>query len=136
MNTSSPGYSPGHPWFYVRGGVVQMPSAIIARVQASGYRGYRTEIDEADRLAEPARSRELRRIRSEVVGELRRDLSRYREVARALRAWRAGTGPAAIGPFDDVHTAMSLKYRHLYNDFAHLLRLEQLLARQRDLFDL
>jgi hypothetical protein len=35
----------------------------------------------------------------------------------------------------DIHMSMSLKHNHIYNQFAHLLTLDELLGRQRDLFD-
>jgi len=34
----------------------------------------------------------------------------------------------------DIHTGISLKHNHLYNDFAHLLTLDNLLSKQPDLF--
>jgi hypothetical protein len=127
------GYTPGHPWYYVRGGPALPFSVIVADVKARGYRGYRSEIDDVAARPEPQRSTGLRRIRAEVLDELARDVRRYREVVRAYRAWQRGTGPEQIGPFDSVHVAMSLKYNHLANDFAHLLRLDALLARQEQL---
>lgn len=131
-------YLPGHPWYYLLGGPVLMPSAIREAASRSTYHGYRAaDIDKVDAMQEPKRSAALRAIREEVLAELRRDLSRYREVACKLRRYRRET---AHEPFPDisadVHTAISLKHNHLYNDFAHLLRLDALLSRQRDLFDL
>jgi len=67
---------------------------------------------------------------------LRRDLSIYREVVRELRKEREQNPPQE--PFqccNDVHTAMSLKFSHIINDFAHLVYLDDLLSRQADLFD-
>jgi len=36
----------------------------------------------------------------------------------------------------DIHTAMGLKHAHLYNDFAHLIYLENLPDQQQDLFSI
>ena len=132
------GYKPGHPWYYYLGGRILYPSEIRALAVASGYRGYRADdIADADRLAEPRRSAALRQIRNEVVAELQRDLTRYRAVARALRHERASEKPVAPGAScGELHTAMSLKYAHLYNGFAHLQVLDGLLERQPDLFSL
>ncbi|MEM7069357.1 MAG: hypothetical protein AAF478_10785 [Pseudomonadota bacterium] len=67
--------------------------------------------------------------------ELNSDLSDYRVVARKLNQHRKTQGwetpPTCC---DDVHTDMSLKYAHLYNGFAHLHFLDELLNKQKDLF--
>lgn len=130
-------YRPGHPWYYLLGGKVLLPSAICEAVRKAGYQGYRTDIDATDTMSEPKRSTTLRAIRAAVLEELRRDLSRYREVARALRLYRRETTSDPLPDIcADVHTAISLMHNHLYNDFAHLMRLDTLLSHQRDLFDL
>lgn len=126
-------YEPGHPWCYVLGGPVLYPSGILAGVRRQAYQGYRTDIDAGDRLPEPQRSAELRRIRSEILADLRADLSRYRGVVSALRRHRRQPGdhrPECA----DVHVSVSLKHNHLANDFAHLLKIDALLAQQPDLF--
>lgn len=138
MNT--PGhysYAPGHPWYYLLDGPVMKPSDICKAAQKSGYQGYRTDIDKADSAAEPKRSAMLRFIRAEVLSDLRRDLSRYRKVARELRSYRQETAAAPLPKIcAEVHTAMSLKHNHLYNHFARMLRIDALLSYQGDLFDL
>ncbi|MCA0948488.1 hypothetical protein LCM08_26460 [Salipiger pacificus] len=131
-------YSPAHPWFYYLGGPAQMPSRILMRVKAEGVTGYLCgEIDQIDRLAEPQRTAELRTLRARVMDDLRQDISIYRCVVRELRECRRAEDPTAPKCMSaDVHTSMSLKYCHLSNDFAHLVRIDGLLSRQRDLFDL
>lgn len=131
-------YRPGHPWYYLLGGPVLKPSAIREAASRSIYHGYRAaDIDKVDAMQEPKRSAALRAIREEVLEELRRDLSCYREVARELRCYRQETAGSPLPEISaDVHTAISLKHNHLYNDFAHLLRLDAALSRQRDLLDL
>lgn len=131
-------YRPGHPWYYLLGGPALMPSAIREAASRSTYHGYRAaDIDKADAMGEPKRTTALRAIRKAVLDELRRDLGRYREVARELRCYRQETAGSSLPEISaDVHTAISLKHNHLYNDFAHLLRIDALLSRQRDLFDL
>jgi hypothetical protein len=130
------GYRPGHPWFYVLGGMVLMPKEILTEVKASGYQGYMADtIAKADNKPEPQRSESLRQIRAKVHCDLISDLSCYRECARELHQYRItaiynGGGPECR----EIHTSISLKHNHLYNDFAHLVRLDKLLSRQPDLF--
>nr|WP_321440390.1 hypothetical protein [uncultured Hyphomonas sp.] len=130
------GYTAGHPWFYVLGGPVLPPKAIMAEVAISKYRGWmRHDIEKADALAEPKRSAELRKFREKILIDLRRDLSGYREAAFELHTFRRMYPESSANPFhDDAHTAVSLKFSHLFNDFAHLTTLDDLLAVQRDLF--
>ncbi|MEZ5938376.1 MAG: hypothetical protein R3C52_09155 [Hyphomonadaceae bacterium] len=131
-------YSSGHPWYYVLGGAVLFPRQIVNDVHNRGYRGYAaSDIVAADALSEPKRSRMLRDYREKFRDDLKRDLSRYRQCANALRSWREHHALNHNDPeCADVHTNISLKHNHLYNDFAHLIWLEELLSRQRDLFDL
>lgn len=128
------GYDAGHPWYYVLGGRVLYPREIAEDARASRYCGWRERIiRKLDALPEPRRSTELRALRAEVVGEYRRDVSIYRECANALRRDRQIASP--VEPVcDDVHTSLGLKYAHLYNDFAHMRFLDELLNRQPDLF--
>jgi hypothetical protein len=130
------GYSPGHPWYYLLGGAVLMPRAILEQTRASGYRGCSAAaIEAADRLAEPKRSASLRALHQRFYEDLQCDLSRYRACVRNLRLdrkrWRRPERPTQC---DDVHVAISLKHNHLVNDFAHLVWLEELLSQQGDLF--
>lgn len=132
------GYDSGHPWFYLLGGPVLTPKEIREAARASGYGGYLAEdIRQADARPEPQRSTALRSMRAEAQSELIRDVSIYRRVVRELHAYRKGQRDDAPLPSvsAEVHTSMSLKVCHLYNDFAHLLSLDDLLTRQRDLFD-
>jgi hypothetical protein len=131
------GYSSGHSWYYHLGGAPLFPKQIREETRASGYRGYaRDDIEDAGRLAEPKRSQMLRGFQARFRDDLRRDLSRYRECVRNLRLYRVKHTGAPIEPVcDGVHVAISLKHNHLVNDFAHLIWLDELLSRQRDLFD-
>jgi hypothetical protein len=129
-------YSPGHPWYYFLGGRVLPPKAIRAIVRAHGTHGYRRdEIRRAAAQPEPSRSEALRKIRIDVMRSLKSNISIYREVARDLRRYRIETAdqprPAACA---NVHTAMSLKFAHLCNDFAHIDLLDAT-PQQADLFD-
>jgi hypothetical protein len=130
-------YNPGHPWYYVLGGPVLLPSEICLAVKQSGYTGYRTDIEETDKKGEPYRSAELRCIRDDVLMSFWQDISRYRKVVRSLHYYRKTAEPLQEQPkCADIYVSVSLKHNHLYNDFAHLLRLDELLSRQLDLFDL
>ncbi|WP_217805722.1 hypothetical protein [Roseovarius sp. A-2] len=113
------------------------PKVIRFEVRLAGYKGYRREeILSAASKPEPQRSRLLRKIREEVRQSLKQNISIYREVARELHAYRkAHAGEPVPNCSDSVHTAMSLKYAHIYNDFAHLDLLGSL-PQQVDLFDL
>jgi len=129
------GYSSGHPWYYVLGGEVLRPKQILADCRLSDYKGCSAaEIERADRLTEPGRSDTLRQIQQSHLAQLKSDLSRYREYVRALRTDREDGRPPAP-ECRDVHVALSLKHNHLVNDFAHLIYLDDLLSRQKDLFD-
>jgi hypothetical protein len=132
------GYLPGHPWFYHLGGRPLTFKQIRENVRRSGYRGYKAEdIAAIDRKAEPQRSAELRRLRARFLAELKADISRYREVIRDLRWYReSGAQDCTAACCNDVHVAVSLKHNHLYNDFGHLILLDDLLTRQGDLFGL
>ena len=130
------GYSPGHPWYYLLGGAVLKPRTILAQTRASGYRGCSAAaIEEADRQAEPKRSASLRSLQHRFYDDLQRDLSRYRTCVRNLRMYRQKSiGPDKLASCEGVHVAISLKHNHLVNDFAHLVWLDELMARQGDLF--
>lgn len=129
------GYCSGHPWYYNLGGKVLSPKQILESVKASGYQGYmREDIAAADAKAEPQRSELLRALRAKVMDDLARDLSGYRARARELHAFRKVQGEPCEPSCADIHTNISLKHNHLFNDFAHLVWLDELLSHQLDLF--
>jgi len=131
------GYNPGHPWYYLRGGCVQTPRQIIETVKERQYKGYKSDdIQKANSKPEPQRSEALRKIRNEVYEDFRSDLSIYRETVCDLRKYRKEHRLVTekLG-FDQVHGDVALKYNHLFNDLAHLLRLDELLSYQLDLFN-
>lgn len=132
------GYEPGHPWYYLLGGKPLTPKEILEATRHSGYRGYAQErIAALDKLVEPKRSQSLRAQRDKYRSDLRRDIRRYRACIRELRNTvtiiRDGESPIE---WNDVYTALSLKHNHMVNNFGHLILLEELLSKQRDLFDL
>ena len=129
-------YSSGHPWYYKLGGTILKPGQIIERVKAAGYQGYMADdLQAADNKTEPQRSEALRKIKQKVISDYRSDMSCYRELACQLRAIRQQEGQISEGAgCSDLHTSISLKHNHLYNDFAHLIRIDELLSRQPDLF--
>lgn len=126
------GYRPGHPWYYLLGGEVLPPKVIRFEVRLAEYKGYRQEeILSAAAKPEPGRSKALRKIRDEVRQSLKDNISRYREVARELHAYRRSyAGEPVPSCSESVHTAMSLKYAHIYNDFGHLDLGSGLIARK------
>lgn len=133
------GYHAGHPWYYLHGGRVPTFKQIRNEAVGSGYRGYMAEdIDTAAKRAEPKRSEALRKIRAKVLGDLRRDISRYRQVTFKLHDHRRISKICKQKALscDDIHTAMSLKHAHIYNGFAHLNTLDNLPEQQGDLFEL
>jgi len=105
--------------------------------RASGYKGYRADaIAKADNLHEPRRSQVLREIREQVKADLTSDLSLYREFARKLARHRdTGEDSGTDRECADIHVNISLKHNHIYNEFAHLIALDDLLNKQGDLFD-
>jgi len=133
--TNQQSYSPGHPWYYKLGGGVHKPKQILAAVTNDSYQGYMADdIKQADGKHEPQRTSALRNLREAVIIRLHADLERYREVVCDLRRYRI-TNKQEVQPIcSDVHTSMSLKYNHLYNDFAHLVYIDDLLSQQPDLF--
>ena len=131
-------YRAGHPWYYVLGGTVLKPKEIMEKVKARNYEGYMIEdIRKADNKCEPQRSESLRRIKDRVLEDFWNDLSRYRQCATQLRFYdRILDIVEGESVCAEIHTSISLKYNHLYNDFAHLLKLDALLSKQQDLFGL
>lgn len=136
MTINASGYSPEHPWYYLLGGPILRPKQILNMVKDSGDKGY-IEIDKLDRKSEPQRSESLRSLRLKVVSELRNDLSKYRHFAFELKHYRI-THPLQDKYIscDDIHTNICFKHNHIYNDFAHLIQIDKLLAKQLDLFAL
>lgn len=131
-------YCPGHPWYYFLGGKVLTPKQILQSVIQTKYSGYdRDNIAKADQKPEPQRSELLRKLRLKFLNDLKRDLSIYRAVVRKLHAHRKlpSIEQGSVPRCDDVDVAMSLKHNHLFNDFAHLYKIDMLLAQQPDLFD-
>jgi hypothetical protein len=131
------GYCPGHPWYYFLGGRPRRPREILEATRQSGCQGYaREDIKAADAMAEPRRSEVLRALRDKFRADLARDISRYRECVRQLRntVWDIPDGSRVVSS-GEIHTALSLKHNHMVNDFAHLISLDELLTKQRDLFD-
>ncbi len=135
---SPQGYGAGHPWHYVLGGAVPYPKQIQAQVIARGYRGYmERDIKAASHKPEPQRSEALHTIKAKVLEDLRGDLSRYRTLARKLQTHREKHGWILERPeCHDIHSGLSIKFAHLYNDFAHLNFIATLPDQQRDMFDL
>ena len=130
------GYSAGHPWYYLLGGVVLSPKQIREATRQSSYQGYaRNDIHAADRKAEPKRSATLRQYREKFEADLKQDLRFYRRMALTLHRYRKQRGIAETPVCsDDIHMAMSLKHNHLVNGFAHLILIDELLNQQGDLF--
>jgi len=134
-NTESKGipYQTSHPWYYVLGGKVLKPSQIKENVIKSAYQGYLAEdIEIAARKSEPQRSIALRKIKDSVNKRLYFDLSRYREVTRELHMHRKKS-ITKEPQCDSIHTSLSLKHNHIYNGFAHLVKIDELLSDQPEL---
>ena len=131
------GYHAGHPWYYLLDGDIPTLKQIQAEAIASGYQGYAAaDIAAIDSKPEPKRSELLRAKKTKFETDLREDISRYRKLVRELRQYRRDNRLTEIPVCcDDIHTSMSLKHAHLYNDFAHLHYLDELLNKQKDLFD-
>lgn len=126
-------YGAGHPWYYVLGGPLLGPASIRRAVLERGYRGYLAqEIDAANNKSEPQRSEALRCLKQQALCDFRQSLLRYRQLARELRAFRM-SGQTET-ECTDLHTAISFKHNHLFNDIAQLIVLDHCLSQQRDLF--
>lgn len=66
------------------------------------------------------------------MSRLRSDLSRYRRVVFLLHEHRKETSEITCA---EVHTSVSLKHNHIYNELAHLAWIDDLLSVQLDLFE-
>ena len=128
-------YNAGHPWYYKLGGTILRPKEILATVKLSGYQGYMADdIVRIDKKAEPERSKALREIKGKCVKDLWKNISCYRNLAHKLRFERKLSGIDALsGSSNELHTSMSLKHNHIYNDLAHLNYLNTLFT-QFELF--
>ena len=128
-------YNAGHPWYYKLGGTILMPKEILTTVKLSSYQGYMAaDIERIDKKAEPERSKALREIKDKFVKDLWRDISCYRNLAHKLRVERKTSSIDALSfSCNELHTSMSLKHNHIYNDLAHLNYLDGLL-KQFELF--
>ncbi len=133
------GYRSGHPWYYVRGGRVLRLKEIREAARASGYKGYRErDINAADCKDEPRRSEILRAMRMLALNNLHRDISCYRELKRRLFQYRRSLKSQFENgsPCKDIHVNISLKHNHMFNEFAHLIVIDELLSQQGDLFEM
>ncbi len=131
------GSSAGHPWYYFLGGRVLTPKEIWQSTKDSGYQGYaRDDIEKADQMSEPKRSETVRAFQRRFDDELRCDMAIYRQCALKLHRQRDTLYQSTKeSGCRSVDTDMSLKTSHLINGFAHLIWLDELLAKQKDLFD-
>lgn len=130
-------YDSGHPWYYRLGGKILTPKEILASVKENGYRGYRADdLAKIEARPEPQRSQALRSLRLTVLTELKHDLHGYRRVVRALNLHRKENADSPQQEPDDIwlFTNVGLKHNHLYNDFAHLAVIDEMLMQQPDLF--
>ncbi|PTW61688.1 hypothetical protein C8N35_102403 [Breoghania corrubedonensis] len=135
MDATFHGYHASRPWYYLLGDPILKPRAIKALATASGYRGYRAdEIVAVDRLLEPKRTRKREAIERQVLLKLRTDLARYRELAHYLRIRKGFEGVSGNpSQCEDMDVALSLKFAHVYNGYAHVAVLEQLGSHQMSL---
>ncbi|WP_022694718.1 hypothetical protein [Ponticaulis koreensis] len=130
------GYDPGHPWYYLLGGKVLGPKSILKSVIARDYRGHIDEIKDAEALCEPRRSEQLRRLRNRITNQYKADLERYRELVRELQQHRLSDRlKDSVRLCEPVHSSLALKHNHIYNELAHLRRINAALCVQRDMFD-
>ena len=132
------GYHSGHPWYYLLGGKVLTLKQICNVVYEGSYRGYRAdEIRAIAKRREPQRTAAIRKIRHDIIIELKADISRYRICVFQLHAHRRATDGLDIPNIcNDIHVSVSLKHNHIVNGFAHLALLDELPAQQGDLFAL
>lgn len=129
------GYPVGHSWYYRLGGDILKPKAIRDYVVAAGFAGYLAEeITVADRMDEPARSAKLRAMKARTADDIRSDLRRYREIASEIRSLRQAGIVTNTCVTTCPYLAISLKFAHLSNGFAHLNRIDDLLTQHGDLF--
>lgn len=124
-------YNKGHPWYYVLGGKIPTLKEIKQDAEISSYNGYRAE----DIKKCSQNNSKLKLLREQVRESLKNDISRYRQVALELHKYRKTTTEICDPICKDVHVNMSLKYNHIFNEFAHLKYIRRSLSYQPDLFD-
>ncbi len=129
-------YSSGHPWYYLLGGKILPPRKILQDAIACKYQGYaRDDIAAIHKKSEPVRSESLRKLKAKFYADYKQDLSRYRQLACQLHKERkAGLDNPENPTCRDIHTNISLKHNHLFNNLAHLHYIDELLSFQTDLF--
>ena len=123
-------YDSGHPCYYALGGDVLSIKQIWKLVHASGYKGYRR--DEIGKLY--GNDPKLKALKEEVISSLNKNISGYRKLAFSLHRYRLEEGLIKQEPCCDVHTNISLKHNHIYNDLAHLTYIDKQLSGQLELF--
>ncbi|CAE7394299.1 unnamed protein product, partial [Symbiodinium microadriaticum] len=119
------GYKPTHPWYYVLGGAIPTPRQIKSYGLVTGLPDFMLEnVIAANNKPEPQRSAELQLLRQKALKRLRQHLSRYRQVASALRAHRlTENGDPA---FDEKHSDIAFKFTHTCIAFAVLQTIDKL----------
>ncbi|MEQ9230595.1 MAG: hypothetical protein RIF46_07915 [Cyclobacteriaceae bacterium] len=126
-------YHSGHPWYYVLGGKTLSVREIQKEAKESGYKGYLK--DDITKIR--GDNEKLRRLKSKVKDNLKKDISIYRKNVFALHQFNRVNKASITKPVcEDVHLSVSLKMSHLTNGFAHLNYIDELLSQQPDLFDL
>lgn len=130
------GYSAGHPWYYKLGGPIIGPKSLSLKVKMEGRTGYMDhDIDRLDLAAEPKRTETLRKLKTQILQDLDRDIRCYRDCARALVKQRRDEDHVSDPSLSNaVEGSMARKFVHLYNGFANLAHVSRVLDRQLDLF--
>jgi hypothetical protein len=124
-------YSTGHPWYYVLGGKILSLKEIWQEVDTATYKGYlEAEIDKAS-----GNTRKLQEMKTKAIVRVKEDISRYRQCALELHRYRKALPKDWHPECDDIHTAMGLKRNHIFNEFANLKQINELLQQQPTLFD-
>jgi hypothetical protein len=124
-------YKTGHPWYYVLGGKVLTLKEIWQEADTASYRGYlESEIDKA-----AGNNAKLNVLKTEAIARLKEDISRYRICALELHRYRKALPENHEPVCEDIHASMGFKRNHIFNEFANLKQINELLQQQPTLFD-
>lgn len=130
------GYDFTHPWYYYLGGPIPKLSQIKNDVECS-KQSYSPllDIEALQRYSEPKRSQERGKLAQRIKADLAKDITRFRECVRELRATRKNDrSPTSMTrACRDIDVSVSLKVAHIYNGFLKLQLLQDI-PQQFDLF--
>lgn len=129
-------YSPGHCWYYRLKGAVLSLKEILATVKSSGYESiYKAKFMRDNEKDD--RTIKLLEHKKDSTNRIKDDISAYRKYCFYYHKLKE-VDPNDMESHMDLCVSLSLKYCHIYNRFADLILLDNLLngsdSGQSDMF--